>query len=51
MTDSESETTPDSSDETANHDRERIDLETLRRDEEWSDEAFRDAGEATFGSG
>lgn len=25
------------------------DLSTLRRDEEWGDEAFRDAGEATFG--
>lgn len=25
------------------------DLETLRRDEEWGAEAFRDAGEATFG--
>jgi AbrB family looped-hinge helix DNA binding protein len=24
-------------------------LETLTRDEEWGDEAFRDAGEATFG--
>jgi AbrB family looped-hinge helix DNA binding protein len=25
------------------------DLETLTRDEEWGEEAFRDAGEATFG--
>ncbi|SFS10640.1 looped-hinge helix DNA binding domain-containing protein, AbrB family [Halomicrobium zhouii] len=24
-------------------------LETLTRDEEWGDEAFRDAGDATFG--
>ena len=24
-------------------------LETLTRDEDWGDEAFRDAGEATFG--
>jgi hypothetical protein len=24
-------------------------LETLTRDEEWGEEAFRDAGEATFG--
>ncbi|PSQ47351.1 AbrB/MazE/SpoVT family DNA-binding domain-containing protein, partial [Halobacteriales archaeon SW_6_65_15] len=24
-------------------------LETLTRDDDWGDEAFRDAGEATFG--
>lgn len=30
--------------------RTRIDLETLTRDERWGEEAFRDAGEATFGS-
>jgi AbrB family looped-hinge helix DNA binding protein len=29
--------------------RELPELETLTRDEEWGDEAFRDAGEATFG--
>ena len=29
--------------------RELPDLETLTRDEEWGSEAFRDAGEATFG--
>lgn len=26
-------------------------LETLTRDEEWGEEAFRDAGDATFGGG
>jgi len=29
--------------------RELPELETLTRDEEWGEEAFRDAGEATFG--
>lgn len=29
--------------------RELPDLETLTRDEEWGSEAFRDAGDATFG--
>ncbi|ELY85254.1 AbrB/MazE/SpoVT family DNA-binding domain-containing protein [Natrinema altunense] len=29
--------------------RELPDLETLTRGEEWGDEAFRDAGDATFG--
>ncbi|MDY6765378.1 MAG: AbrB/MazE/SpoVT family DNA-binding domain-containing protein [Halobacteria archaeon] len=29
----------------------REDLKTVERDEEWSEEAFVDAGEATFGDG
>jgi len=47
MTNSE----PDSNDETTDGERcECVELETLTRGEAWDESAFRDAGEATFGS-
>lgn len=42
--------TANSNDETTDCEQcENIELETLTRDGEWGNEAFRDAGEATFG--
>jgi hypothetical protein len=49
MTDSASDST-EAHDERTDEGRETPELETLARDEEWGDEAFRDAGEATFRS-
>ncbi|WP_202935067.1 hypothetical protein [Halorussus amylolyticus] len=51
MTSSESDETTSSGDETPDRKHcETLDLETRTREEEWGEEAFRDAGEATFGS-